>query len=148
MANDPASLAVSAQINSGYKADLWLNVTLQPMTKLWKGIGGEEKSDFFLSEEDAREASGAYAGSRPNKFAETLWRLSQVERNPTRGFRQGIREYVVDFPTPAAMGICLANPQLGSGSVFQYYIPNWTQHSLLPTGRTHTFDTANFPKTI
>ncbi len=146
MAIDLASRAASAQLTSGYKADVWLNVTLQPMTKLWKGIGGEAKSDFFLSEEDARVATGAYARSQPYKFAETLWRLSQVEPSKTLGFRQGVREYVVDMPTPAAIGICRGNPHLGSGSVFQYFIPDWTRLSIFPTGRTYTFDTANYPQ--
>ena len=146
MANDPASLAIAAQVRDArYQADTWMNVTLQPMMKLWKGIGGEDKSDFFLSEEDAREASGAYAGSQPNKFAATLWRLAQVEPHKDLGFRQGIREYVVDFPAPAAVGICRVNRGLGSGSVLQYFVPDWALN-IRPTGRTYQFDEANYPK--
>lgn len=141
-----ATLAGAAQSNTGYKADLWLNTTLQPMTKLWKGMGGEDKSDFFFGEEDAREATGAYQGSQAWKFAETLWRLAQVAPSKVHGFRDGIREYAVIFPTPAAMGICQANPALGSGSVLQYFIPNWQQQkSIVETGRTHQFAQIKIP---
>ena len=112
------------------------------MTKLWQGIGG--KSSFFLGEEDAREAKGAYTGSQPYRFAETLWRLAHVEPNAKLGFRSGIREFVVDIDTAAAMGICRANPVLGSGSVVQYYIPDW-ESRLHETGRRFTFGQTGFP---
>jgi hypothetical protein len=139
MANDAASQAAAEQVrDKRYHADLWLNVTLQPMMKLWKGVGGEKQSNFFLSEEDAREAKGAYVGTQPYRFAESLWRLSQVEPNPLHGYRESIAEYVVDFPTPAAVGVCLANPVFGSGSVLQYFVPGWDQ-TLKPTGRTYKF---------
>jgi hypothetical protein len=143
MARDPKTEAMAAQTGSGYSADLWLNVELEAMTKLWQGIGGS--SNFFISENDAREARGAYAGTQPHKFAETLWRLAQVQPSATLGYRQGIREYVVDIRTPAAMGVCLANPALGSGSVVQYYIPNW-QSQLHPTGREFKFGAQSYPK--
>jgi len=143
MTKDPSSEAVVAQSGSGYSADTWLNVELESMTKLWQGIGG--KSNFFVSEEDAREARGAYEGTQPHKFAETLWRLAQVQPNATLGYRQGIREYVVDIRTPAAMGVCLANPLLGSGTVCQYYIPDW-EHRLHATGREFKFAANSYPK--
>jgi hypothetical protein len=143
MTKDPESEAVAAQSGSGYSADTWLNVQLESMTKVWQGIGG--KSNFFLSEEDAREARGAYEGTQPHKFAETLWRLAQVQPNATLGYRQGIREYVVDIRTPAAIGVCIANPLLGSGSVQQYYIPDWEQR-LHPTGREFKFAANGYPK--
>jgi hypothetical protein len=144
MANDAASQAAAAQVrDKRYRADVWINVTLPPLMKLWKGIGGEHLSDFFLSEEDAREAKGAYVGSQPYRFAETLWRLSQVQPNPEFGFRDGIREYVVDFPTLAAVGICLANRGFGSGSVLQYFVPNWDQ-TVRPLARTYQFSAKSY----
>jgi hypothetical protein len=146
MANDPASLAFAAQVRDNrYKADMWLNVTLPPMMKLWKGVGGAKFSDFFVSEEDAREAKGAYVGTQPFKYAATVWRFAQVEPHPEKGYRGKIMEFVVDFPIPAAVGICLANPNLGSGSVLQYFVPNWDR-SLRPTRRTYRFDEKNYPK--
>jgi hypothetical protein len=142
MLKDPKSEAAAAQRGTGYHADTWLNIQLESMTKLWQGIGGQ--SNFFVSEEDAREAKGAYVGSQPHKFAETLWRLAQVEPNKTLGYRQGIREYVVDIRTAAAIGICAANAQLGSGSVLQYYVPDWDAR-LHPTGREFKFAAQSFP---
>lgn len=139
---DPAAEAISAQGSGGYYADTWLNVTLEPMTKVWQGIGGH--SNFFISEYDAREARGSFNGSKPYKFAETLWRLAQVQPSKTHGFRKGIREYVVDMPTLAACAICISNAGLGSGSVFQYYIPNWEQ-TLFSTGREFNFSMTSFP---
>ncbi|MCX4248101.1 hypothetical protein [Paraliomyxa miuraensis] len=128
--------AASAQLGSGYSVDAWIDVTLQPILKLWQGVGGH--SNFFFSEEDAREATGAYEGTRPYKFAETLWRLAQVQPNPALGYRQSIGEFVVDLPVPAAVGLCTANRALGSGSVFQYYIPDW-EARIYRTGRVHRF---------
>jgi len=60
--------------------------------------------------EDARDAHGAYSGTRAYRFAETLWRHAQVQANPTLGYRSGIREFVVDLRTRAAVGICRENP--------------------------------------
>lgn len=131
-----AKQAAAAQAGSGYAVDVWMEMTLQPMTKLWQGMGGH--SNFFLSEEDARESRGSYEGTKPYKFAETLWRLAQVEPSPTRGFRDAIAEFVVDLPVVAAIGVCTANKALGSGSVFQYYIPDW-ESRIFTTGRTHKF---------
>jgi hypothetical protein len=142
MANDPASQAVSAQLNARYRADVWINMQLEPMVKLWQGIGG--RSDFFVSEEDAREARGAYVGTQPYEFAQTLWRLAQIQPSLKHGFRHGIREFVVGIRIAAAVGICRANGALGSGSVFQYYVPNWAS-SLRATGRTHRFNETAYP---
>jgi hypothetical protein len=141
MAGNPSTEAAATQRLSGYLADTWINVRLEPLTKLWQGVGGA--SNFFLSEEDAREARGAYVESKPYVFAETLWRLAQASPNRTLGFRGEIREYVVDLVTPAAIGICAANSALGSGSVLQYYVPNW-QRTLHLTGRQHKFAAASF----
>jgi hypothetical protein len=131
-----SSQAASAQAGSSYAVDVWMDMTLQPMTKLWQGVGGH--SNFFFSEEDAREARGSYEGSRAFKFAETLWRLAQVQPNASLGYRQAIAEFVVDLPTVAAVGVCTANRTLGSGSVFQYYIPDW-ESRIFTTGRTFKF---------
>src|SRR5690349_20366419 len=120
MSRDLVSEAKQAQLTTGYRADLWIETTLEPMTKLWQGKGG--KSNFFLSEEDARDAKGAYVGTTPYRFAQTLWRLAQVQPNATLGFRDTILEFVVDIETRVAMGVCQANTALGSGSVLQYYI--------------------------
>lgn len=133
--------AAAAQAGSGYSVDVWMEMTLQPMTKLWQGVGGY--SEFFLSEEDAREARGSYEGTKPYKFAETLWRLAQVEPSPSRGFRDTIAEFVIDIPTPAAVGVCTANRALGSGSVFQYFIPGW-QSRMFQTGRTYKFNARSY----
>lgn len=138
---NPAAEAVASQAQGGYYADTWFNVRIEAMTKLWQGIGGA--SNFFISEKDAREASGAFEGSRPYLFAETLWRLAQVQPSRTHGFRQGIREYVVDIRTEAAVALCLSNMGFGTGSVFQYYIPNWDQ-KLYATGRTYRFSSTSF----
>jgi len=139
---DLASQAAIAQQNGGYSVDCWMTMTLEPMVKLWQGVGG--RSDFFLSEEDAREASGAYVGTKPYKFAQTLWRLAQVEPSAKRGFREEIAEYVIDLPTAAAVGVCVANNGFGSGSVFQYYIPDW-HGQLFATGRTYKFTGTAYP---
>ncbi|MEM7158595.1 MAG: hypothetical protein AAF799_37490 [Myxococcota bacterium] len=138
---DVAALARADQAGSGYRVDTWINVQVEPMTKVWQGVGGH--SNFFLSEEDAREARGAYVGTRPYKFAETLWRLAQVEPSPTRGYRQSIAEFVVDMPVEAAVGLCLANRGLGTGSVFQYYIPDWDRR-IYATGRTMKFQSSSY----
>ncbi|PRQ05039.1 hypothetical protein [Enhygromyxa salina] len=131
-----AKLAAGAQSSSGYGVDAWLDISLEPMTKVWQGMGGA--SNFFFSEEDAREARGSYMGTNPYRFAETLWRLAQVSPSAKYGYRSGIAEFVVDLPVAAAVGICHANSSLGSGSVFQYYIPDWDK-ALYRTGRTYTF---------
>jgi hypothetical protein len=55
-----------------------------------------------------------------------------------------IQEFVVDIRTPAAMGICLSNRSLGSGSVLQYYVPGW-KLGLHTTGRVHTFAARAYP---
>ena len=136
-----SALAASAQSSSGYSVDSWMDLTLEPMTKLWQGEGGE--SNFFFSEEDAREARGAYVGSNPYQFAETLWRLAQVSPSAKYGYRTAILEYVVDIKVTAAVGICRANGGLGSGSVFQYYIPDW-QKALFRTGRRYAFKNKNY----
>ncbi|MCA9711728.1 MAG: hypothetical protein KDK70_38185 [Myxococcales bacterium] len=135
------SLAAQAQRSSGYSVDVWIDMKIEPMEKLWQGVGGH--SNFFFSEHDARESTGAYAGTKPYRFAETLWRLAQVEPNPTLGYRQEIAEFVVDIPVLAAVGCCLANMALGSGSVFQYYIPDW-ENSLFRTGRTYRFGSKGY----
>jgi len=142
MARDLISEAKQSQVSGGYRVDVWVAITLEPMTKVWQGIGGE--SNFFLSEEDAREAKGAYAGTQPYRFAETLWRLAQVQPNAKFGFRSGIQEFVVDLDTKVAMGVCQSNPVLGSGSVVQYYIPDWTSRLHL-TGRKFAFGEKAFP---
>lgn len=129
-------LAAAAQSGGGYAVDTWIELTLEPILKLWQGVGGH--SNFFFSEEDAREARGAYEGTHPYRFAETLWRLAQVQPNPTLGYRQEIAEFVVDLPVPAAVGLCTANKALGSGSVFQYYIPDW-ESRVYRTGRSFKF---------
>lgn len=141
MAINPAHAAVAAQGSGGYYADVWMNVLLEPMTKVWQGIGGS--SNFFLSEKDAREAIGAFEGSQPYKFAETLWRLAQVQGSKTHGFRQGIREFVVDIRTPAACALCLSNPGYGSGSVFQYFIPEF-EKTMFSTSRTYRFSSTSY----
>jgi hypothetical protein len=142
MASDPASLAALEQHKSGYLVDTWLNVELEAMTKVWQGIGGH--SSFFFSEEDAREAKGAYERTQPHRFAQTLWRMAQVQPNALRGFRDRIGEYVVDIRTAVAMGVCLANPHLGTGTVIQYFIPNW-EKSLHATGREFKFAAKSYP---
>jgi len=134
--SDPAGEAALDQVASGYGVDFWTNITLSPMMKLWQGVGGH--SNFFLSEEDARESMGSYKGTTAFQFAETLWRFAQVEPNVKHGFRQGIQEFVVDMNTKAAMGVCINNPKLGSGSVLQYYIPNW-ERTVFATGRRFDF---------
>ncbi len=131
-----SSQAAAAQAGSGYAVDVWMDLKLEPMTKLWQGVGGY--SEFFLSEEDARDARGSYEGTKAFKFAETLWRLAQVQPNATLGYRQEIAEFVVDLPVEAAVGVCTANRSLGSGSVFQYFIPGW-QSRIFRTGRTFKF---------
>jgi hypothetical protein len=128
--------AAQDQVLGGYAVDAWMDLTLEPMTKIWQGDGGH--SNFFFSEEDARDARGSYEGTTPYDFAETLWRMAQVSPSKKYGFRREIVEYVVDFPIAAAVGICRANAGLGSGSVFQYYIPDW-ESALFATGRRHKF---------
>lgn len=137
---DAASQAAADQLSGGYGVDIWLNLTLPPMLKLWQGEWRPENGPgrYFFSEEDAREATGAYAGTQPFKFAQTLWRLAQVRSHVDFGFRREIREFVVDLPTPAAVGICSANVAFGVGSVFQYFIPDGANR-LLQTGRTYRF---------
>jgi hypothetical protein len=131
-----SSLAASAQSSAGYAVDAWMDIDLEPMTKVWQGEGGE--SNFFFSEEDAREARGSYEGTIPYHFAETLWRLAQVSPSAKYGYRIGILEYVVDIRVSVAAGVCRAIGGKGSGSVFQYYIPDWHK-SLWRTGRRHEF---------
>ncbi|TPV92608.1 MAG: hypothetical protein B7733_24885 [Myxococcales bacterium FL481] len=136
-----SSLARQSQLSSGYAVDVWLDVELQPMMKLWQGHGGH--SNFFLSEEDAREARGSYQGSMAYKVAEYLWRRAQVAPSEKHGYRSEIVEFVVDMPTPAAIGICHANPALGAGSVLQYYVPDWGGN-LYRTGRRHAFQRTSY----
>ena len=143
MGRDWAAEAMATQTKTGYRADMWIVVDLEPMTKLWQGIGGH--SNFFFSEEDAREAKGAYVGTKAYRFAETLWRHAQVEPNAALGYRDGIREYVVNLPTRAAFGVCRENPHLGSGSVVQYYLPGW-ESLVHATGREFKFGEKAFPK--
>ncbi len=134
--------AIAAQITAGYSADSWIALTLEPMTKLWQGVGGQ--SPFFFSEEDSRAARGAYNADDRLQFAETLWRLGQVKPNPLLGYRPSIQEFVVDLRTSAAVGICNANRNLGSGSLLQYYVPTW-RATMRETGREHVFPHRGFP---
>jgi hypothetical protein len=145
-----SSQAAASQTGAGYAVDFWMDLTIQPMTKLWQGVNGNLKrdgsdklSDYFFSEEDAREARGTYEGTKPYKFAETLWRLAQVRPHATYSYRQEIAEFVVNLPIQVAVGICSANQALGSGSVFQYFVPDATgklqDGRLFPTGRTFKF---------
>jgi hypothetical protein len=134
--SNPVEAAKSSQLGGGYGVDTWLAIELPAMMKLWQGIGGD--SNFFVSEEDAREAKGAYRGSEPYAFAQTLWRFAQVQPSMKHGFRKAIREFVVDIDTEAAVGICSANPRFGSGTVLQYYVPDW-ERRLRPTGRSYAF---------
>jgi hypothetical protein len=140
---DAASEAAQAQTTSGkaYGVDQWINVTLPPLTKVWQGFGGS--SSFFISEHDVREATGAYVDSIPYHFAETLWRHAQVGASPTRGYRDEIREYVVDMKCAAALALCSANARFGGGGALQYYIPNWERY-LYATGRTFTFGAKSY----
>jgi len=138
---DIASLAAADQTKSGYAVDVWINMKLEPMFKLWQGVGG--KSNFFFSEHDAREATGAYEDTKPYRFAESLWRLAQVEPHKELSYRQKIAEFVVDLPIPAAVGRCLANPTLGSGTVVQYYLVDWDDY-IFETGRTYEFGAKDY----
>ncbi|MBW2396985.1 MAG: hypothetical protein JRG95_22275 [Deltaproteobacteria bacterium] len=52
-------------------------------------------------------------------------------------------EFVVDLPVPAAVGVCLANSSLGSGTVLQYYIPHW-ENFVIATGRQHQFGATSY----
>ncbi|KIG12944.1 hypothetical protein DB30_00900 [Enhygromyxa salina] len=115
---------------------------LEPMTKVWVGEGGPV-SGFFLSEEDARFVRGSYAGTNPVRFAETLWRMAQVSPSAKYGFRTAILEYVVDLPVAAAVGFCAANTNLGSGGVYQYFIPDW-EKCMFRTGRRYEFRHAKY----
>lgn len=136
-----SQLAMADQSGSGYDVDVWLDTVLEPMTKVWQGVGGT--SCYFLSEEDARHSRGAYEGSKPYRFAETLWRLAQVQPHRTRGYRNEIAEFVVDLPVEVAMGFCQANGHHGSGGVFQYFIPDWDS-KLFRTGRTYRFRSQSY----
>lgn len=132
-----AALAMADQQGSNYSVDVWIDIKLEPMTKVWQGVGGT--SAYFLSEEDARHCRGAYEGTKPYRFAETLWRMAQVQPHALHGYRKEIAEFVVDMPVEAAMGFCAANGVYGSGGVFQYFIPDW-ESRMFQTGRTHRFD--------
>lgn len=39
----------------------------------------------------------------------------------------------------AAIAECMANPQFGSGTLVQYFIPDW-ESNLFSTGREFTFE--------
>jgi hypothetical protein len=82
--------------------------------------------------------------AKPSDVRESLWRMAQVEPHKTLGFRDGIREFVVDLPTPAAVSVCRSNPVYGSGSVLQYFVPNWRM-TVRPTGREFKFSEKNYP---
>jgi hypothetical protein len=60
------------------------------------------------------------------------------------GFRRGIREFVVDLDCPAAAALCLSNPNLGSGGLFQYFVPDWRRF-VYPTGREYAFGAKAYP---
>jgi hypothetical protein len=137
-----SKLAAGAQSSSGYAVDAWIDMDLEPMTKVWNGEEGSV-TGFFFSEEDAREARGAYVGSNPYQFAETLWRLAQVSPSAKYGYRKAIVEWVVDIRVAAAVGICRSNTGLGSGSVFQYFIPDW-EKAMFRTGRRFEFRHKNY----
>jgi len=137
---DVSSLAAADQSASGDSVDSWIDMKLEPMTKIWQGVGGT--SSDFLSEEDARVCRGSYDGTKPVRFAESLWRMAQVEPHASRGYRKEIAEFVVDLPVEAAVGVCLANRQYGHGSDYQYFIPQWESH-LFRTGRTYKFSRQN-----
>lgn len=167
--SDLVSVAQQSQLSGGYRVDRWLEIELPPMFKAWRGVNSEKELgataidedastvglNFFFSEQDAREAMGSYQGSDPYRFAQTLWRLAQVKPHPEYGFRSGIREFVVDLPTPAAIGLCRANTELGSGNLFQYYIrsQNFSAYgrsgtpkvTLFPTGRFFVFASTAHP---
>jgi len=74
----------------------------------------------------------------------TLWRLAQVKPSLKHSFRDHIREFVVDMKCPAAVGVCSANAGLGSGSVYQYFIPDSDKY-IFATGRRHKFAAKAYP---
>jgi len=144
-----------------YEPDEWIPVRLKALTTLWKGIDKDDppepfppkekprekekkKGAFFFSEEGARDARGAYVGDVPHRFAQTLWRSLQVDKDETEGFRLGIREFVVDLDTNAAMSVCLVNTDFGMGSLVQYYLHDGWDDRLHPTGREHKFPKAGY----
>ena len=136
-----STLAAEDQQRRGYSVDMWLDHTLAPGFVLWQGVGGESK--FFFSDRDARVATGA-EGSKPTAFAESFWRLAQVEPSKERGYRREIAQFVVCRPVAVAMGVCMANRRFGHGTVVQYFILDW-RGALLPTGVTHRFQRVDWP---
>lgn len=142
---DAAAMAAENQTSSGFAVDVWVNIMLPPMLKLWQLEWQRDPGHYFLSEEDAREATGAYSGTKPHRFAETLWRMVQIRSSDETGYRQEMFEFVVDRPVSAAMGICSANADLGSGSVLQYFLPDKDGH-LLRTGRSYKFQEWRYSK--
>lgn len=148
---DRAKAAAVHQLQAGYVPDLWFNVTLTAMMKVWEGIGGNPsltatEGKFFFGEEDARHARGSYVNTTPYEFAETLWRSLQVRPHKLLGFREGIRELVVDLDAPAALSVCEGSRQLGTGGALQYFILSGDLHRLRETGRTYHFGRTTYPR--
>ncbi|NVB43087.1 hypothetical protein G6O69_35015 [Pseudenhygromyxa sp. WMMC2535] len=143
---DVTAIAAQNQRSGGYSVDTWIALEVPPMTKLWQGAnkGNVNISNYFFSEQDAREVTGAYTETQAYRFAETLWRMAQVRPHPEHGFRSGIIEYVVDLPLTAAVGVCRANTAYGSGSIFQYFIADGDLDKVFSTGRRFKFERTRY----
>jgi hypothetical protein len=113
---------------AGYAADdSWVNTLLEPGMRVWRGVGGPFSPYHF-----GPNTTGGMSSGEPRA---EFWEAAQVRAHRDKGYRSAIAEYEVLEPTPAAMGVCSDNWDLGWGGAEQFFIPSEFEDHLSPTGR-------------
>ncbi|MEM9194060.1 MAG: hypothetical protein AAGF12_33100 [Myxococcota bacterium] len=121
-----ASEARAAQSGAYAPDDSWVNITLQPGFRVWRGVGGRYTPFHF----GPNDIDGTLVGTPRRNF----WEKAQVSPSKRHGFRQEIAEYEVMLALPAAHGLCDNSMALGWGGAEQYFIPEAYADRLAPTG--------------
>ena len=108
--------ARAAQVNAPYGGqDLWIIGNVAEGDIVYGGYPGQ--SEFFTDLETVM-------ASKLNKA--TFSQSMQVAASPTLGYRPFVRAYRVKRNLRVPMGYTHANPHLGVGGSFQYYIETST----------------------
>jgi filamentous hemagglutinin len=118
-------IAGESQVLSGYSADAWRSITLQPGSIVYGGIPGQSA---YYTDLATVKASGLNA--------QALFDSLQVAPHPVYGFRPAVQAYriVTEINIPA--GRALSNPAYGGGGGVQYFILNFDD-VLIPIRQFH-----------
>jgi hypothetical protein len=103
------------QLVKGYHPDDWTMIQLRKGDVLYGGRPGQ--SNYYTNIDTVLASEGDTTA---------LSRSLQIEPHPTKGFRPGIGEYVVQRDIRVPGGIVRSNPMLGPGGTQQYFINNYS----------------------